>query len=85
MEQHIATIRKNAAEEVRVSLDEFKGHNLISLRVWCDPYAGDERVPTKRGLSVSVRLLPELIEALQRAEAEARAAGLLGDEVVKAA
>ena len=80
MNKLIATLRKNAAEEVRVSLDEFKGHDLISLRVWCDPYAGDARVPTKRGLSVSVRLLPELIAALRQAEAEAREAGLLGDD-----
>ena len=80
MKKHIATIRKNAAEEVRVSLDEYKGHNLVSLRVWTDPYAGDERIPTKKGVSMSAKLLPELREALEQAEAQARAAGLLGDD-----
>ena len=80
MNKHIATLRKNSTEEIRVGLDEYKGHDLISLRVWADPYAGDERVPTKKGLSVNVRLLPELIAALREAEALAREAGLLGDE-----
>ncbi len=29
----VATIRKNAREELRVSVDEFRGHELINLRV----------------------------------------------------
>ena len=80
MDKLIATIPKNKTEEIRVGLDEYKGHDLVSLRVWADPYAGAERVPTKRGLSGSVRLLPELIAALQQAEAAAREAGLLDDD-----
>lgn len=78
MDELIATIPKNKLEEVRVGIDEFKGHDLVSMRVWADPYGGDERVPTKKGLSVRVQLLPDLITALQEAEKEARAAGMFG-------
>jgi hypothetical protein len=74
----IAVIRKNAAEEIRVELSEFHGHDLVNLRIWTDPRdGGAERIPTKAGICCRVALLPELIEALRQAEAEARRAGLL--------
>jgi Transcriptional Coactivator p15 (PC4) len=74
----IAVIRKNAAEEIRVELSEFNGHDLINIRVWTDPRdGGAERIPTKAGVCCRVALLPELIEALRQAEAEARREGLL--------
>jgi len=38
---------------------------------------GAERIPTKAGIACRVALLPELITALQQAEAEARERGLL--------
>ena len=74
----LAVIRKNALEEIRVELSEFNGHDLINIRIWTDPRnGGSERIPTKAGVCCNVRLLPELIEALQKAEAAARKAGLL--------
>jgi hypothetical protein len=71
----IAILRKNAAEEIRVGLSQFNGHDLLSIRVW--RAGGSEPIPTKAGIACKVTLLPELIEALQQAEAAARAAGLL--------
>ena len=74
----ISVIRKNAAEEIRVELTEFNGHQLINIRVWTEPRnGGSERIPTKAGIACRVALLPEIIEALQQAEAQARARGLL--------
>jgi hypothetical protein len=50
----------------------------INIRVWTDPRnGGSERIATKAGIACNVRLLPELIEALQQAEVAARKAGLL--------
>src|SRR3954471_16194323 len=73
-----AVIRKNSAEEIRVGLSEYNGHDLINIRVWADPRnGGRDRIPTKAGIACNVRLLPELIEALREAEAQARAGGLL--------
>ena len=74
----LATIRKNALEEIRVGLSEFNGHDLLNIRIWTDPRnGGSERIPTKAGIACRVALLPEIIAALQQAEGEARARGLL--------
>lgn len=75
----VATLEKNARERLRISLDHWRGHDLVDLRV-CVPLAEHDRtlVPTKAGVSVRVALLPELIESLQAAEVAARAQGLLG-------
>ena len=73
-----AVLRKNMTEEIRIELSEFNGHDLINVRIWTDPRnGGSERIPTKAGICCNVRLLPELIDALQQAETQARAGGLL--------
>jgi len=78
MSKPTAVIRKNALEEIRVEISELNGHDLVNIRVWAEPRnGGSERIPTKAGIACKVTLLPELIEALQQAEAEAREAGLL--------
>jgi len=66
-DRHVATIPKNSREELRVSLTEFKGYNLASLRVWFQAEDGSMR-PGKAGLVIRVERLPDLIAALQRAE-----------------
>ena len=74
----IATIEKNKLEEIRVGLSEFNGHDLLNIRIWAEPRnGGAKRIPTKAGICCNVRLLPELIEALQKAEAAARERDLL--------
>ena len=52
-----ATFRKNASEEVRVSLYDFKGHRLVNIRVW---YTGDdgEMRPGKQGITLRLEQLP---------------------------
>lgn len=64
---HVATIRKNAREELRVTLENFKGHDILSLRVWFDAGEGEMR-PGKQGLALRVELMPDLMEALRAAE-----------------
>ena len=79
MKTEIATIEKNKTEELRIALTEYKGHDCVDVRIFAEPYAdeGQGRVPTKKGVSLAVTKLPELISALQQAEGEARAAGLI--------
>ena len=78
MSAPIAALQKNSFQEIRVELNEFRGYDLINLRVWAEPRdGGSERIPTKAGIACKVALLPELIAALQKAEAEARRLGLL--------
>ncbi|MGZ3349134.1 MAG: transcriptional coactivator p15/PC4 family protein [Xanthobacteraceae bacterium] len=67
---------RNRAEHVRVDLSEYKGHPLISVRVWQTGTDGIDR-PTTRGIAISVRKLPELASALAKAETTAIELGLL--------
>lgn len=79
-DQYIAAIRKNAREELRVSLCEFNGHQLANLRIWFTADDGTMR-PGNKGLAFKLTLLPEVIEALHSAESEARRQGLIEPEV----
>uniref|UniRef100_UPI003B5184F1 transcriptional coactivator p15/PC4 family protein n=1 Tax=Roseovarius indicus TaxID=540747 RepID=UPI003B5184F1 len=76
---HIATIRKNAREDLRVTLEEFRGHQLLSLRIWFDAEDGEQR-PGKQGVAIRLDLLPHLRKALSDAEQEARKSGFLVGE-----
>ncbi len=69
MNEVISQFTKNAVEEVRVSLTEYRGHKLIDLRVYYEPRDGGERLPSKKGLTISVELFPELKKALGELEA----------------
>lgn len=71
----ITTIPKNAREELRISLSEFKGYHLVSQRVWYRADDGEMR-PSKAGVVIRIERLPELIEGLQAAQAAAQARGL---------
>lgn len=75
MDHTIAELPKNRRETVRVGWNPFKGNQYIDLRVYADN--GADLVPTGKGVMLAPSKLPELIAALQKAEAEARTAGLL--------
>ncbi len=75
MSAPIATIQKNSRELVCIDLTEFKGHNLIDIRVFADN--GSEQTATKKGVSLAIAKLPALIHTLRNAEAEARRRGLI--------
>jgi hypothetical protein len=68
----IATIPKNAREEIRVTLSEFKGYRRISCRVWARK--GAAAVPTRAGFSLSGEACQNLIQGLQDALTAASAA-----------
>ena len=73
----ISTIEKNRRETIRISLTTFKQHELVDARIFFD--GDDGPTATRKGLTCSVRLLPQLITGLQQAEAEAQRRGLLDD------
>jgi hypothetical protein len=73
----VATIGKNSRELLRVSITEFRGIKLISLRLWTPTADGAKTIPTRSGLELRIEKLPELRAAIVEAEAQARAAGLL--------
>lgn len=75
----IASLEKNAREDLRVDLAEYKGHRLLGLRIWADKSDGSGKVATPKGVTVKVAMLPAIRAALADAEREARAAGWLND------
>lgn len=72
----IGAIQKNQREDVRVTLSNFKGHDLVGARIWFKDKGGEMR-PTSKGISLNVRILPELIGLLQDAEKKAVELGLI--------
>ncbi len=74
----VAEITKNSSESVRVVLGTFKGHQLVDLRVFATFSAASVPMPTKKGLSVNVALIPDLIEALRQAHQKAADLGWTG-------
>lgn len=75
MQKLIKSIEKNAKEDIRLELCEFKGHNLLNLRIFFK--AHDGIFPTKKGITLNLSLIPEILEGLQEARLEAEKAGLL--------
>jgi hypothetical protein len=76
-DQLIACMDKNSVEAIHVTLCKFKGVNLIDVRTFVN-YAGtpDEKPKaTKKGISLRLERLPELLEALKAAFDTARAQG----------
>jgi len=55
---------KNKSETVRVSATEWEGHDLINIRVYALNRSTGEIGPTKKGISLNIDTIPELIEAL---------------------
>ncbi|WP_243611641.1 transcriptional coactivator p15/PC4 family protein [Shimia aestuarii] len=62
----IATIPKNSNEEIRVSLDEFRGHQLLNVRVWYRA-EDDEMRPGRQGIAVKADLVADLLRAISAA------------------
>jgi Transcriptional Coactivator p15 (PC4) len=71
----VAEIEKNARERFRVTIDSFKGTNVIDLRTF---FVDGENVrPTRSGLATSIRHLPALAKAMNDALDRARELGLV--------
>lgn len=63
----IAEIQKNVKETIKITRDEFNGHDLCSIRVFT---IGDDgkQYPTKKGITFKVEILDQIIEALKKAQ-----------------
>lgn len=77
MQKLVAEIPKSSRETLRIELSEFKGHQLVSLRLYVPKGDNGEMVPTPKGITFKVDLLPQVAKAIAQAEKEARESGLL--------
>lgn len=69
MDRTIATFQKNKFQQIHVGVREFKGNDLIDIRVWTQVQGGDHMVATAKGVSMNIHLVPELRKALEQVEA----------------
>jgi len=63
----IGQFQKNSSEIIKVQLQEWKGEPYVDIRVWV---AGEDGAPgaqpTKKGITLSAELLPELKAAIEK-------------------
>lgn len=64
MSEPIAQFDKNSNEQVRITLEEYRGHRLFDIRSYY--HDGVDWRPTKKGLSLKIELYPELREAVEQ-------------------
>lgn len=62
----ISRIRKNAISEVWVLLKEYQGKDLCDIREYFLPENSPNWLPTKKGVSIPIQMLPELVDAAEK-------------------
>ena len=83
MGEIIFELPKNSRETLRFSLEEYKGHNFIDIRVYAKEDDKDP-APTRKGLAVSPILWPQFRRALAQVEAAMIHDGWLDKEDLEA-
>ena len=68
--------RNRSGEAVRIQLKEYEGIALVDIRVFVTDHEG-KLAPTQKGLSSSVRVLPDLVKGMMKALSRAREIGLI--------
>lgn len=71
----IKDIDKGGGEIIRVELSEFKGQNLLNIRIWYTDKESGEYKPTQKGVTVKPDLYPQLKQAILEAESELQKLG----------
>ena len=77
MQKTIKTFPKNKFQEIRVGISEYQGNDLIDIRTWTLPKGSEEMAPTAKGISINVKLYPELKEAVLAMEKELKENNLI--------
>ena len=79
MNKLVSFFQKNKFEEVRVQIKEFKGYDLIDIRVYTTVKEGEDKIPTGKGISLNVTHFGDLKKALLETENILRENNLLGE------
>lgn len=68
MDKTVTVFKKNKFQEIRVGVREFKGNDLIDIRTWTMTQGSEQMVPTAKGVSLNINLLPELKKSIEEVE-----------------
>ena len=74
--QLVAQFEKNSKEEVRVSIDDFRGRKIINIRVYYRSESG-QWLPGRQGLALGVDRYRDLAEAMLKVGEALQSQGLL--------
>ena len=71
----VGTVQKSDFNQIRVSVDSYKGHEFVSVREWYLPReatAADDYKPSQKGFTLPLDTIEETIEGLIEALEEAK-------------
>jgi hypothetical protein len=68
-DQIIHEFEKNSTESIRFTVSEFKGRELVNIRVYYTDDDGELK-PTKKGISFSTELFDEFLEGIEKLKSE---------------
>ncbi|MCD4781385.1 MAG: transcriptional coactivator p15/PC4 family protein [Candidatus Omnitrophica bacterium] len=77
MDKTVTVFQKNKFQEIRVGIREFKGNDLVDIRTWTMTQGTEEMVPTAKGVSINIHLLPDLVKALKDTENVLKEKGMM--------
>lgn len=66
----LATIPRNATEQIQISINSYKNKQYLDLRVYYTTDDGESWLPTKKGVTISPENLDTLREAVEEAMQE---------------
>jgi len=79
----VYTLAKSSNEEVRIYIHNYKRRRYFSVRAYYRD--GDKLLPTKKGLTLRLDLLPEFVKCINQLAKEAREDAYLEPEDQEAA
>ena len=68
-------LRRGLDRETRIAVREYRGEKFVDFREWWQPAGAPDFVPTKRGITVPLESLDQVIEALQGIKEDLEGAG----------
>lgn len=63
----MATFSKNSTEKIEVKIVDWKCQDYLDIRVWYTSN-GKDFMPSKKGITLNVEVLPKLMQALEKAD-----------------
>ncbi len=73
MSEILKKLKKNSSEEVWIAVTEYKGRDLIDIRVYYRSIDDMEMKPTKRGVSLPLVKAADLLAAMEKIDAFTKA------------
>ncbi len=80
MNEIVASFPKNKYEEVRFQIKEYKGKDLIDIRIWTDVKGADQKIPTTKGVTMNVTHFVDLKRSVLEMERALKTHKLLSPE-----